>query len=100
VRVRGQGRSRLLLYAHPVLVPSAPFRVRLVAMTVQDGMGRSLKLGYLVLGQGLGQDYPSVVPQLSLKIGGTREDARGRPCPSCPTSSRGRHYKRWVDCHG
>jgi hypothetical protein len=25
-------------------------------------------------------------PQLSLKIGGTREDARGRPCPGCPAT--------------
>jgi hypothetical protein len=25
-------------------------------------------------------------PQLSLKIGGTREDARGRLCPSCPAT--------------
>jgi hypothetical protein len=41
-------------------------RVRLVAMTGRDGMGRSLKLGCLVLGQGLGQYYPvlsPVVPQ-------------------------------------
>jgi hypothetical protein len=27
-------------------------------------------------------------PQLSLKIGGTREDARGRPCPGCPATKR------------
>jgi hypothetical protein len=43
------------------------FRVCLVAITGQDGMGRSLKLGYLVLGQGLGQYYPvlsPVVPQI------------------------------------
>jgi hypothetical protein len=25
-------------------------------------------------------------PQLSLKIGGTREDDRGRPCPGCPAT--------------
>jgi hypothetical protein len=25
-------------------------------------------------------------PQFSLKIGGTREDARGRPCPGCPAT--------------
>jgi hypothetical protein len=38
----------------------------LVAMTGRDGMGRSLKLGCLVLGQGLGQYYlvlSPVVPQ-------------------------------------
>jgi hypothetical protein len=27
-------------------------------------------------------------PQLSLKIGGTRKDARGRPYPSCPATKR------------
>jgi hypothetical protein len=48
-------------------------------------MGRSLKLGCLVLGQGLGQYYP-VLSLLSLKIGGTREDVRGRSRPSCPTT--------------
>jgi hypothetical protein len=40
--------------------------MRLVAMTGRDGMGRSLKLGCLVLSQGLGQYYPvlsPVVPQ-------------------------------------
>jgi hypothetical protein len=38
----------------------------LVAMTGRDGVGRSLKLGCLVLGQGLGQYYlvlSPVVPQ-------------------------------------
>jgi hypothetical protein len=44
----------------------SPSRVHLVAMTGRDGMKRSLKLGCLVLGQGLRQDYPvlsPVVPQ-------------------------------------
>jgi hypothetical protein len=34
------------------------------------------------VGTGLSQGYP----QLSLKIGGTREDVRGRPCPGCPAT--------------
>jgi hypothetical protein len=36
------------------------------------------------VGIGLSQCYPL----LSLKIGGTREDARGCPCPSCPATKR------------
>jgi hypothetical protein len=39
-------------------------------MTGQDGMGRSLKLGCLVLGQGLRQNYPSVVPCCPSKLEG------------------------------
>jgi hypothetical protein len=32
----------------------------------------------------VGTELSQCCPQLSLKIGGTREDARGRPCPACP----------------
>jgi hypothetical protein len=55
--------------------------VRLVAMTGRDGMGRSLKLGCLVLGQGLGQYYPvlsPVVPQNCPVVPQNWRDERGR----------------------
>jgi hypothetical protein len=54
--------------------------LRLVAMTGRDVMGRSLKLGCLVLGQGLRQDYPvlsPVVPQGCVWLNGQRGTERG-----------------------
>jgi hypothetical protein len=62
-------------------------RVRLFTMTGQDVMGRSLKLGCLVLGKGWDRII-QCCPVLSLKIGGTREDDWGRPCPDCPATKR------------
>jgi hypothetical protein len=44
--------------------------VGLVAMIGRDGMGRSLKEGCLVQCQGLGQDYPTVVPSCPSKLEG------------------------------
>jgi hypothetical protein len=48
--------------------------------TWQNGM--ILRWGYSV--QGLGQNCPSIVPQLSLEIRGTRGDPRERPCRGYP----------------
>jgi hypothetical protein len=37
-------------------------------------------------GSGVGIGLSQCCPLLSLKIGGTREDIRGRPCPDCPAT--------------
>jgi hypothetical protein len=65
-------------------------------MTGRDEMGRSLKLGCLVLGQGLGQDYPSVVPCCPSKLegrDGTPEDVPvlGDSQPNAPLESTTAH---------
>jgi hypothetical protein len=39
-------------------------------------------------GSRVGTGLSQCCPQLSLKIGGTREDARERPCPYCPATKR------------
>jgi hypothetical protein len=51
-----------------------------------DGTIAQVRLfGYrLRVGIGLSQ----CCPVLSLKIGGVKEDARGRSCPSCPATKR------------
>jgi hypothetical protein len=36
----------------------------------------------------VGTELSQCCPQLSLKIGGTREDDSGRPCPGCPATKR------------
>jgi hypothetical protein len=56
--------------AYSGCLTTATFRVCLVTMTGRDGMGRSLKLGCLVLSQGLGHDYSSVVPCCLSKLEG------------------------------
>jgi hypothetical protein len=38
------------------------------------------------LGSGIRTDLSQCCPQLSLKIGETREDGRGHPCPGCPAT--------------
>jgi hypothetical protein len=37
-----------------------------------------------------------VLSQLSLEIGGTREDVRGRACPDCPATKRTLRSYQWV----
>jgi hypothetical protein len=72
---------------------SKTLRVRLVAMTGRDRMGRSFKLGCLVLDQRLGQDYPSVVPCCPSKLEG-REGTPGDvpvladPQPNAPIRAK------------
>jgi hypothetical protein len=68
-------------------------RVCLVAMTRRVGTGRSLKYSCLVQDQGLGQDYPSVVPSYPSKLEG-RERTTGDilvlavPQPNTPSQGR------------
>jgi hypothetical protein len=62
---------------------------RCVWLQWQDGTGWNGPSNKIVwfrvkVGTGLSQ----CCPKLSLKIGGTREDARGRPCPGCPATKR------------
>jgi hypothetical protein len=47
-------------------------------------MERSLKLGCLVLGQGLGQDYPSVVPRYPSKLEGRERTTGNVPVLAVP----------------
>jgi hypothetical protein len=44
------------------------------------------QIGLFGSGLGVGTGLSQCCPQLSLKIGGMREDARGRPCPCCPAT--------------
>jgi hypothetical protein len=54
--------------------------------TGQDGTIPQIRL--FGLGSRVGTRLSQCCLQLSLKIGGTREDARGRPCPGCPATKR------------
>jgi hypothetical protein len=53
-------------------------------MTGRDETGRSLKYGCLVQGQGLGQDYPSVVHSYPSKLEGRERTAGDVPVLAVP----------------
>jgi hypothetical protein len=60
------------------------FKVRLVAITGWDRMGRSLKKGCLVQSQGLGQNYLSVVPSYPSKLEGQERTTVDVPVLAVP----------------
>jgi hypothetical protein len=59
------------------------------AFGCSNRMGRDetiSQIGLFGLGSKVGTRLFQCCLQLSFKIGGTREDARGRPYPSCPAT--------------
>jgi hypothetical protein len=56
-----------------------------------DRTGRDETIPQIMLfgsGSKVGTRLSQCCPQLPPEIGGTREDARGRPCPDCPATKR------------
>jgi hypothetical protein len=61
------------------------FTVRLVAMIGRNEMGDPSNKVVWFSVKGWDRTIP-MLSQLSLKIGGMRENTRGRPCPGCPAT--------------